>query len=42
MAMATLSTELPALRPVSIGASGSAANVASTYHASRGPESSAR
>ncbi len=41
-AIATLSTALPALRPFSICASGSAARVASTYQASSGPLSSAR
>ena len=42
MAIATLSTALAAPRPFSISASGSAARVASTYHASSGPLSSAR
>ena len=41
-AMARLRTVLPALSPCSISASGSAASVASTYHASSGPLSSAR
>ena len=41
-AIARLSTVVPALRPCSISASGSAASVASTYHASSGPLSSAR
>ncbi len=41
-AIATLSMAVPRPRPCSISAAGSAASVASTYHASRGPESSAR